>query len=259
MEISYIFLRNFLLTVFNFGNRLCFQYMSLRQKALNSDIVNPVIGTDSKQTPQSVTEKKRKLCNQTTESQTDIDYLECEMDEKSKVVSELKSEAKSVIKYKSHNNETQCTDHDEIEGPDFSEKVKQIFNDLIKNDKDTYAKHFLSYICARLYKRTGEVYNPSASNIIKAGEYGHRYHNFITSEIGATENTYKKMVGSGDPSAWRQALKKNLTNPMFAKYLETLPMMTKFFAEIEKRKKRVIDVDAEDKETLEKKKDNGSD
>ena len=87
-------------------------------------------------------------------------------------------------------------------------KIKNIILKNAKNDKDTYAKHFLSCICARLYKRTGEVYNPSNSNIIKAGEYGHRYHKFITSEIGATENTYKKMVGSGDPSAWRQALKK---------------------------------------------------
>ena len=98
--------------------------------------------------------------------------------------------------------------HNEIEGADFKNKVKEIFDDLTKKDQDTYAKHFLSYICARHYKGTGAVYNPSNSNIIKAGEYGHRYHKFITSEIGATENTYKKMVGSGDPAAWRFALKK---------------------------------------------------
>ena len=207
-------------------SRLCFNYMSMR-KVSNKDEES---GAKRKALLAIDNKNNKRVKSSVIQSDSDSQYDTCE-----EQLHEIPIAASAT---------DQCVSWEEDEVHNFKEHVKYIYNDLKTSDESNASKHFLAYICARLYDGTVHLYNPSNANNIKATMYKDRYHSFITSEIEATENVYEKMKKSGDPQSWRNWLKKNINSTKYGTYMEKLPTMTKWFAGIEKRKKVVLDIES---------------
>ena len=133
---------------------MCFDYMSLRKVASS-----PETTLDSSNVCDDEFQRKGKGNVQRDDSNS-------EYEESNQMDVEINTDGARL----------QCVDYNDGEVPNFSEHVKFIYHDLLKSDEITFAKHFLAYICARLYEGTGDKYNPTLANNIKAVQYGDRYH-----------------------------------------------------------------------------------